>query len=369
MLQAVFAVLTAVGVWVAWRANPLYSTKWTLRFVGVVGLTTIAFVGAIVAIAELVQGRPVVVEAAALAAAVLAGTLALIWVIIAFTSPQVPPLPVGAKPVYVHRAEVRPWARRFVIALVAFGVAAFVLRGDAQLLVSSLGGLLAFLAIVMLFAGYVAAGRMDKRLATMEVAPWVYWQYTPAEWQSWTRAETDRMGEMPPQWIWRRDWKRLLWPMLAVALGVTVFDPGGSQWKAAYVVAVLLLWIVIIEASNRSAGSASRRLRALLSRTKPESYFGASGVFSDGIYTEWLTVSNYLLEATIDERAPRSVALRFEVIEANAVPSQSTRYVLIPAQSENDLARLQQLLSEACPSANVALTTGAPAATAAIVAS
>ena len=100
----------------------------------------------------------------------------------------------------------------------------------------------------------------------------------------------------------------------------------------------------------------------------PESYFGASGVFSDGLYTEWLTVGNYLLEATIDERSPRSVALRFEVIQANALPLHVTRYVLMPPQPDADLARLQQLLSARCPSANVALTTSAPEATPAVTA-
>jgi hypothetical protein len=369
MYQAIFALLTAVGAWLAWRSNPLYSTKATLRFVAGVGATIAAFVAAIVAVTDAVQNRPMIAQAAALAATVLVGTLAFIWVIIVLSSRRIPPLPAGAKPVYLHRAKVGWWARRLVIALVAFGIAAAVLPGDARIIVSMLGGLLAFLGVVMLFGGYIAADRMDKCLAAMEADPWIHWRYAPAQWQAWSDAETDRLANAPAQWIWRRDWKRSLWPVAAIVGGVLIFDPGGWQWKAGYLSALLLLGIIIVEVSNWSARNAPRRMRAFLMGAAPESYFGSSGVYSDGVLTEWLTVSNYLLEATIDERTPRSVALLFEVIRANSTPLRVKRYVLMPAQPDDDLARLQQLLSAACPSANVALTTLAPGGTRTAVAS
>lgn len=357
MLQAIFALLTAVSIWAAWRSNPLYSTKATVRFVAGVGATTMAYVAAIIAVAEAVSKLSTAVAAAALAAVVLVGTLALIWTIIALSSPRVPPLPAGGKPVYLHRAKIGRWVPQVVIALLAVGIAAAVLRGDAQIAVSAFGGLLAFLAVTMLCGGYISADRMDKCLAVMEAGPWIHWRYTPEQWQSWSNAETDRLANAPPNWIWRRDWKRLSWVVVPTVIAVFVFDPGGWQWKAGYLAALLVLGIVILEVSNWSARNAPRRLRAFLMRATPESYFGSAGVLSDGVFTEWLTVSNYLLEATIDERAPRSVALRFEVIQASGLPLQVTRYVLMPAQPEDDLARLEQLLTAACTSANVVLTT------------
>jgi hypothetical protein len=357
MLQVAFALLMAVGVWAAWRGNPLYSTKSTLRFVAVVGAMALTVVAAVVAVADAAPKLPTAVAVAAIGAIAFFGMLLLIWTIMVLTSPRVPPLPPGAQAVYLHRAKVGRWARRLVIALVGFGIGAAVLRGDLQILVAAFGGLTAFLGMTMLFAGYIAADRMDKSLAAMEADPWVHWSYSPAQWQAWSAAETERLASAPPQFVWRRDWKRSLWVVVPTIALVSIFDPGDWLWKAGYLCALLVLGIVIIEGSNWSVKNAPHRLRALLMSATPESYLGSAGVFSDGTYTEWLTVSNYLIEATIDERAPRSVVLRFEVIQANGLAVQATRHVLIPDRPGEDLARLQQLLSARCPSANVSLMT------------
>jgi hypothetical protein len=234
------------------------------------------------------------------------------------------------------------------------------LRGDLQILVASFGGFTAFIGSTLLFAGYIAAVRMDKSLAVLEAEPWLHWCYTAAEWRAWSDAETERLANAPPQFVWRRDWKRTLWMVVPTVVLVLIVQPGGWAWKFGYLAALLVLFVVIIEGANWGAKNAPRRLHAFLMGAAPESYFGASGVFADGVFTEWLTVSNYLLEATIDERSPRSVALRFEVIQANALPLHVTHYVLMPPQPDADLARLQKLLSARCPSSNVALTTVAP---------
>jgi hypothetical protein len=113
----------------------------------------------------------------------------------------------------------------------------------------------------------------------------------------------------------------------------------------------------IVLLANRAAASAPQRLRKRLSDAPPEAYFGQAGLLTDGIYTQWLTVGNYLLEATVDEREPRSLVFRFENAGVGTNPSSETRqYVLIPDGTENDIARLQSALSAACPKARIALS-------------
>jgi hypothetical protein len=36
----------------------------------------------------------------------------------------------------------------------------------------------------------------------------------------------------------------------------------------------------------------------------PEAWFGRDGVFCDGVFTQWLSVSVYLVSAAIDQRQP-----------------------------------------------------------------
>jgi hypothetical protein len=45
----IFALLSAVGAWIAWRRNPLYSTRSTLRSASVVLLAIAAVIGVIAA--------------------------------------------------------------------------------------------------------------------------------------------------------------------------------------------------------------------------------------------------------------------------------------------------------------------------------
>jgi len=177
-------------------------------------------------------------------------------------------------------------------------------------------------------------------------------------------AEVARLRATPPGWIWSRDWRRLIIPAVAIIGGVYLFDPGSLAWKSAYLGGLFVLGFVMVELSNRYAKGGARRLRASLMRATPETYFGAAGVFADGAFTQWITISEYLLEASIDERAPRSLTLRFEMIPPGpTAPYPVCVNVLIPPASDADLARLQELLSGACPSAQVALTPPSPADT------
>jgi hypothetical protein len=216
----------------------MYSLGATVRFVLVVGLSVAAVLGAVIATANLTTDRPAAVSFGALGVVVLVGTLALIWVIMQVSAPKTAPLPASAILVRVHRAKLLPWARRFGWTVLVLAILAVVLPGDAKYVVYAFGGMLVFLGSVMLFAGYFAALQADRSLTSVESAAWVHWRYTPAQWKEWSDAQVARLESVPPQWQWRRDWKKLAIPLVAVAIGVFVFDPGSWLWKAAYVVGI-----------------------------------------------------------------------------------------------------------------------------------
>ena len=356
MYLAGFALLSVVGAWFAWRSNPMYSLGATVRFVLVVGLSVAAVIGAVIATANLTTDQPAAISFGALGVVVLAGTMALIWVIMQASAPKTAPLPASARLVRVHRAQLLPWVRRLGWTLLALALLAVVLPGDAKYVVYTLGGMVVFLGLVMLFAGYFAALQADRSLTSVECAAWVHWRYTPEQWKEWSDAQVARVVAAPPQWQWRRDWKKLAIPLVAVAVGVFVFDPGDWLWKAAYVIGISGLIIGLVVLASSDAKNVPGRVRRRLMNAPPEAYFGAGGVFADGVYTQWLTAGNYLLSAGIDERAPRSLTFVFEVLAAGQAPSEVRQGVLIPPDAEADIATLATALAAACPTARISLT-------------
>jgi len=356
--MAAFFLLTVVGAWAAWRSNPLYSTRATFRFVGVVGLAIAAVVGAIVAAVNLTSRSSPVVTGATLGGVILLGTLALIWVIEAASVPSVLARPAGGKLVTVHRAKLMPWLWRFCAFLVVTAALALVLPGDWRFAAYTVGGMFGFLGVVLLFTGYVAALAFDRSLTSVEREPWLHWRYTPEQWKTWSDVQVARMIAAPRRWVWRRDWKRLLFPVIATVGGVYVFNPGQWLWDTGYLGFLIVLMAVIVGVLNRYEKTAPLRFHRLLMRAVPEAYFGAAGVFADGIYTEWQTVGNYLLAAGSDERPPRSLVFRFEktIPGAYSGPIEVEHSVLVPDGAESDVARLQTALSAACPSARVTLS-------------
>jgi hypothetical protein len=359
MYMAIFALLSVVGAWAAWRGNPLYSRMATLRFIVAIAGGAAVVVGIILATLDLTAKSSPVVANAALALAVLVGTIAFIWIIVAASTPKVPALPKATKLVRVHRLKLVPYARWFAGSMLGLGLLAIVVPGDWKIAVGVVAGLLGFLGIVLLFTGYIAALGFDRSLSSVESDPWVYWTYTPDQWKAWTDTEVARLVATPPHWVWRRDWKRIILPAVAVIGGVYLFDPGSIAWRTGYLCVLFVFMAATLAISNWYAKAAPTRLRRLLGSAAPEAYFGTSGVYTEGTYTQWLTVSNYLVEATIDEREPRSLDLFFETIVPGsyAGPVPVHRHVLIPpsAASDIDITRLQGLLSAACPSARVAL--------------
>jgi hypothetical protein len=368
MYLASFALLSAVGAWAAWRSNPLYSRMATLRFIATIAVGAATVVGIILAALNLTANSSPLVANTTLALAVLVGTIAFIWIIVAASTPKVPPLPPATTLVRVHRAKLGRYARWFVGSMLGLGILAILVPGDWKIAVGVAAGMLAFLGIVLLFTGYIAALGFDRSLSSVESEPWVHWTYTAEQWRSWTDAEVARLATTPPHWVWRRDWKRIILPVVAVVGGIYLFDPGSIAWKTAYLCVLFLIMAATVTLSNRYGKTAPARLRRLIASAAPESYFGASGIYTEGVFTQWLTVSNYLVEATVDEREPRSLDLFFEQIVPGsyAGPIPIHRHVLIPPgpACDIDITRLQGLLSAACPSARVALASEpAPVAT------
>ena len=90
---------------------------------------------------------------------------------------------------------------------------------------------------------------------------------------------------------------------------------------------------------------------------------GRDGLFSDGDFTTWLSMSIYLTSASIDESPPRSLIFRFtKFVGRNPYGLNFSsgyitvdRKVLIPPGAESDVARLQQELATRCPKAQIAI--------------
>jgi len=363
MYLAVFALLSCVGAWLAWRRNPLYSTRSTLRVVFVVGLSIAAVIGLIIAAVNFTMHKSPVVAGITLAAVIIFGTLSLIFIIQSVSTPQQAKLevtlPPGAKLVHFHRQKIYKWVKVLAIMVAICGTLGIVIPGDARYAALALGAFALFMAAVLLPVAYVTARRFDVSLTALECNPWVHWQYTPEQWTQWTGVQVERMEAEPPKIILKRDWHSLAWTFFAIAVAVFIFYPGRWLVDSLSVIFCYGLILTIVLLTPRENHRTAEIMRATLLKIPPEVYFGRDGVFCDGVYTQWLSMDVYLLAASIDERQPRSLLFRFEKIEPNpyggypAVPIHQS--VLIPSGRESDIALLQKELIARCPNAHIAL--------------
>jgi hypothetical protein len=358
MMNAVFALCMVAGVAIAWRSNPMYSLGRTVRFLAICGAALALYVGAILGVLAVTAGMNATISGAALGVTILAGTMFYIWAIVTASTPHPPPIPPGTKLVSVNRARVRPWLGRLGIGLGLFAALVAVLRGDARDFVLAAGGIVAALAIVMLFTLYVAALGMDRSLTSVETAPWTHWTYTPDAWAAWREVLVARTAAQPRSWIWSRDWKLLVVPVLVVGVVSVGWNAASVPvpWSIAFFVAIGAFMAAMIELTARFEARAPERLRRLLLNTRPETYAGEAGIFCDGVYVQWMTPSCYLTSATIDERAPRCIVLAFTQIVAGAAGTRHFQQsVLIPPDADADLRTLQTRLAARCPAATIAL--------------
>ena len=350
-----FCLLAVVSGWVAWRNNPMFSVRSTLRFLLAVGLVLAAFIGVMVEVSQYVVAHPGPVAYVALGATVVLGTIAFIWVIIVASTPKSAPLPKTAKMLDPNRKKVWMWGKRFLWTVLALAVLGAVLRGTAQILVGTFGGLFVFLGVVLVFTGYVAARQADRWLSAVEDHPWVRWSYSAEVWQRWVDVEVQRTSSALT-FQWGRNWYKFALPVVGIAAGVAFFSPGSWLFKGLYVAGVTALLVVMIFAGQRSDRNRPQRVRAQLMKAPAEVCFGQEGVFADGVFTPWLTSGVYLLGAWLDDGPPRSLVLDFEKVMVGNTGSQPTTQdirVPLPENAGQDLARLQQELTARCPKADV----------------
>jgi hypothetical protein len=362
MLAVVFALISATGAWLAWRRNPLYSTRSTLRTVAFAGLAIGAVIALIVATVTLTINRPAAVAMSALGAVIIASTLALIFIIQAVSTPKdarlTTALPASAQMQQLHRRTVYGWAKLFAAVLAALAVLALVVPGDGRYAVLAVGGIGLFLALILLPTLYLNARTLDRSLTALESGPWVHWNYPASQWQSWTDARVERLRSTATNVDLPRIWRTLAVAMLGIVVGVGAFAPGTWLEKGAYLAFLAVAFGAVVLVSARAGRTAPARLRVRLGRVAPEAYLGHDGLFCDGTYTPWLGIGEYLSSATIDVRPPRSLVFNFDKAMVSpysigrSVPVQFC--VPIPAAGDADVARLQQELSARCPKARIA---------------
>ena len=357
MYMVPFFLMAILSAWVAWRNNPMFSARSTLRFFLAVGLMLAVVIAVMFQAANYSTQHQGPVGFTLLGAAIIFGAVAMIWVVMVVSTPKSAPLPASVNIVHVYRKKLRVWIKRYLCFVVVLGLLEVVLPQIPQIIVGTIGGVFALLGLVMLFAGYLSARQMDRWLSAVEANPWVHWQYSAEQWKQWTEVEVARTSAVPT-FLWRRDWHKLAWPILVVAIGVGIFAPGSALWKTLYVAAVTALLLLLAVVSQRSDKQAPQRVRSLLIKAPPEVYFGQEGLYCDGLFTPWLSTGVYLLRASLDERAPRSLVLHFQKIVVGAAGNQpATADFSVPLPNTNnlssDLARLQHELSAKCPTATV----------------
>jgi hypothetical protein len=250
------------------------------------------------------------------------------------------------------------WVKVFAILIGIFALGALV-PGVVQIVSLTLGGMTLFLAIILLPVLYWTSRTADKSLTEIELNPWVHWRYTPEQWSAWSNVQADRAAATPPSFVLRRDWRRFLFSFALIIGAVAIFAPGSWVFKSIYLAIVCAAILAVAAMAGRGPAGSSEKLRAKLLAATPEAWFGRDGVFCDGVFTPWLNVSVFLVSAAMDQRQPLSLHLLFEKSVPNPYgPTQVVpihQAVLVPANAEADLARLQQELTARCPKAQIAL--------------
>jgi hypothetical protein len=365
MYMALIALLGALSIWAVLRKNPAFSARSVLRFFVVLIAMLAAFVLAMLTTLKYTDRLPQAVQLGAIFAVVGVGTIAMIAVAIQASLPQAAPLAASAKRLNVFQKRTYVWARRLGWALLAFALLMLVLRGAPQAVVGTLGGLFGFLGIIMVFGLRLTARRTDRWLSAVEADPWVHWIYTPEQWRQWTEVAVQRQAPEPDgAFHWRRDWKMVALIAIPI-LGALLFFIDAPWTMRLTIAGILALTMTAgLVLAGRGKAKTSLVLQRKLTTAGLDVYFGQDGLFALGEFTPWLTVGVYLQAAFLDEREPRSLALRFEQVVSGYGSAQLVPKILslpLPESHgvENDLARLQKELSARCQKAAITLAKAA----------
>ncbi len=348
-----FAFLTIIGAFSAWRNSPLYSLKTTLKLVGgfllivaVVALTAWAIVSGSMIHSPVVQG--------------IAGFIAMMVVtcgasifIVRITDSHVAQLPPSARLVSFNRHKVYRWIWRLMAFVLINTAAALVLPDSLKWLPIALGGFVLLFCGPMVSISLMMARRNDKGMTAVIANPWAHWQYTPEKWAQW--ATNQRVWEEAKEgpWSWKGVSLMVLFCIGLFALGALF--TGESLQENVIIVGGLtgfILLLVLVAYCFKSTNF-DRRYRRLLAAS-PETWFGDEGLFCNGTYTPWVLSGRYLIKATTAMDDPARLSLIFQSFNGSS-SMQITQRIPIPDGRASDLPLLEQKLKSRCPTASVHL--------------
>jgi len=348
----------------AWRRNPLYSTRSTLRSAVYVLLSVAAIIALIVGAVNLTIHRSPIVAGVTLGAVIVFSSLSFIFIVQSVTTPQqaklATALPPTAKLIHIHRQKVYKWATVFAITVVILGILAIVLPRNGPYVIYAVGSIVLLLGVILLPVGYFNALGLDRSLTILMCDPWVHWQYPAEEWRQWVEVQAARVKATPSKFNIKRDWRKFVWPFSIIAVGVFIFTPGSWLMKTLYILGCCGLILALVVASAWDGKRSPERLRAALLKATPDAYFGRDGLFCNGVYTTWVGLSVHLTSASVDQNPPRSLCFRFEKYIPNPYEGSQmlpiNQSVPIPPGAESDIARLQRELTARCPKAQIVLS-------------
>ncbi len=357
MFLFLFALLTIVGGWFAWRRNPMYSAGKTMQVVVLFGGTIAIVLLGLIALANLSPRDPPVTYILADTVSFLAGLALILSVGMRVFNPAPAPLPAGTKLVTVNRRRIIPWLKALLYILLAMGVVALFLGQDGRETVGIFAGILVGFSALMAMAGYMGGRRLDRALTAVLVNPWVHWTYSLEQWEAWTDQQVARMKRNEKKLGYKTVWQAAA--LFTVLLGVpSLFvlpNNAARGWTLTGICAVsALIGFIAVKTQDQTAANYRKRMLA----ANPEAYFAADGLFVESEYSAWVSSEIYLLSAGIEQTIPPCVSMMFERVRpGNAGPqvTQIEKRVMIPSHAEADLAKLEKNLTALCRKAHVAL--------------
>jgi hypothetical protein len=206
-----------------------------------------------------------------------------------------------------------------------------------------------------LYPLYLKARRFDRGMSALAANPWVRWQYTPEQWQSWAAIQRSWDRAKTPVFRWKRDWAKLLVPILIMGAvtGLLSHDRPVERFAIfAGCTAFLLLAAALITWAARC--EPERRYRRMLTARR-EAYLGADGLYCSGEFSPWVLSGNYLVEAAAIHDPPVRLVLTFDKPAGNST-TRIARMIPIPDGCEHDLSVLENLLRASCPEAAIHFT-------------
>jgi hypothetical protein len=271
--------------------------------------------------------------------------------------PKQEALPPATKPVQVYRRKVYKCTKILLAVIACFGILGLILRGELQLTAFGFGAFTLFASLIIMPIWYFTARNSDRSLTSLQNNPWVHWQYSQDEWNAWVETQAQRAAKTPPAFVFKRDWRKLVLPVGIVAGGVLIFGPGTFLYRVLAILGVCGLIAGLSRFTTPESDLQAKRIRKNLPKCAPEAYLGHSGMYCEGILTAWVSATVSLRSASIDEREPRSLHCVFEEDTPSAYSGtrryQVHRSVLIPANADEDLARLKSELARRCPKAQI----------------